>query len=130
MAQDGVMPEAQPKKTYTRSEVTELMEKLADAIKSRKSLIDMPADFVKQHPWVNKYVSPGFAEANQLMELAKEPAFGIVFVPQTEAEREWRHDRKMKPKLSFKTIGGSKDDRIFTFSFEEQEEGIYIPLNG
>lgn len=118
-------------KTYTLAEVNELIEELVKVIKARKSFgLGRPADFVKRHPWVNKYVSPGFAEANQLMELAEQPAFDIVFVPQTEAQIEWRADRKMKPRLIFQTSGCAEHDRIFGFLFEEQEDGLYIALNG
>jgi hypothetical protein len=117
-------------KTYTRSQVDELMKDMVEIIKTRKSWADRPADFIKEHPWTNKYLSTGFAEANQLLELAKEPAFDIRLVSISETENMWRHDRKMKMKLHFRTTGGTEHDRVFIFYFKEQEEDIYIPLNG
>ena len=116
--------------TYTRSQVDELMEEMANIIKARKSKADIPAYFIEEHPWTKKYLCVGYSEANQLLELAKEPAFGITFVPMSETEREWRHDRKMKMKLHLRTTGGTQFDRVFSFYFEEQEQDLYIPLNG
>ena len=118
---------------YSRSEVEELIGELIRVIKTRNSFpsaINIPKDFVRRNPWTNKYVSRGFSEADQLMELAKAPDFDITFVPMGEVEREWRHDRKMKMKLHFRTSGGDRHERTFSFYFEEQEEGVYIPLNG
>jgi hypothetical protein len=117
---------------YTRSEVVEFIEeliKVTKAIKNWPGVTKVYADFVTKHPWAKKYASTESEEARYLKRLAEKEDFGFMLISEYDERKRWRHDRQTKRMLHFRTLGDDIHDRLISIHFEEQEDGVYAPID-
>jgi hypothetical protein len=110
--------------------VEDFMKELLEASANRTDEIDVPDDFISRHPWTVKYLSH-FAEADNLLGIAKSGDYRIEHVPEEAHVKKFRETHGIKTRLRYKvsTAVDVPRTRPMFFSFGEQEDGSYIPLS-
>lgn len=122
------------KKSYTKETARSAVEGLLAEIKAKKSDFDCPDDFISEHCWSLKYLSGGFSEANDLFRRVHSNPNGasVIEVAITEKVKKFREERGMKPQVKLQIVVDkvSYNGQSYIFTFEEQDDGTYICLNG
>lgn len=112
------------RKRYTREQVYKVVRQLEREIISRRDIYDTSFVFVNEHPWVGKFLTTGYFEANSLFQQSRDSGFSILPLPISEIELVLRKKHNLPAQIRFQNTGnGAK----FIFAFEEIEGGFYTP---
>ena len=114
------------RKQYTFTQIAYVIRMMNQILKKEpgSALAKM---FVRNHPWLSKYISVGFTEAEQLREAAGKSGFSIKPYTPTPMERALRRRFQSTNQIIYeaRVVG-----RIFLFRFEETTCGAYIAISG
>ncbi len=122
------------KNTYAnKPEIVALLAQLVAIAAAKKHSMDVPQDFIDQHPWTLKYLS-NFAEAKAFMEIAKHPKVEVEEIVPEPRHVAFRKKHNLAEVLTFRVTrprcGGFDHSAEQYFRFDKQEDGTFLAVNG
>jgi hypothetical protein len=119
-------------KFYTRKEAEEVVKKLLSTAAARKNELEVPNEFIAEHPWTLKYLSH-FAEANDFLAMAKTTGVKVAEEVQRESIIRYRREHGMRQQIVFTVTvpeGTNLRTKVQRFTFELFDTDKYRCING
>ena len=118
------------KKRYSRDVVPEIICALVRVARNRKNYMDVPREFIKEHPWAGRYLA-NYAESDDFFRITRQEEVSIEEVKINEEVAQMRIQRGLKPQICFLVSApkqASLRKRHQYFLFEDQGDGTFLPL--
>lgn len=118
------------KKRYSRDVVPEIVCALVRVARNRKNYMDVPRDFIKEHPWTARYLA-NYADSDDFFRIVRQQGLSIEEVKINEEVARMRAQQGLGLQICFlvsvpKEAPVSK--RYQYFLFEDQGDGTFLPL--
>ena len=122
------------KNTYAdKPEIVALLAQLVAVAAAKKHSMDVPQDFIDQHPWTLNYLS-NFSKAKAFMEIAKHPKVEVQEITPNPLHVAFRKKHTLLEVLTFRIArprcGGLDYSADEYFRFDKQEDGTFLAVNG